>query len=195
MTAKGRHRFKLEMALTEKQQQRGLMFRRSLAPDAGMLFDYGSPQIITMWMRNTLIPLDMIFIGADGRIINIAERAVPGSLTAIASAGAAPRRARGQWRHRLAPRHQAGRPGTPRHLRDSGEVGAVRRGLGGGGLFRGGGALGYLRCDARRRALFGDGVEHLAAMAVYIKGDAAGDGRTQNQRPLKSDEVRERAQQ
>ena len=89
MTAKGRHRFKLEMALTEKQQQRGLMFRRSLAPDAGMLFDYGSPQIITMWMRNTLIPLDMIFIGADGRIINIAERAVPGSLTAIASAGAA----------------------------------------------------------------------------------------------------------
>ena len=63
------------------------MFRRKLAPDAGMLFDYKVPQRITMWMKNTYIPLDMLFIGAGGRIVNIAERTVPRSLAAISSDG------------------------------------------------------------------------------------------------------------
>jgi uncharacterized membrane protein (UPF0127 family) len=63
-----------------------LMFRRSLAPDAGMLFDYKHPTMATMWMRNTLIPLDMLFVDAQGRIINIQQRAVPQSDDIIAAA-------------------------------------------------------------------------------------------------------------
>jgi len=85
----GRHIFDVEMALTDRQQSQGLMYRRSMKPDAGMLFDYVRPQRITMWMRNTYLPLDMIFIGADGRIINIAERTVPQSDAIIASKGRA----------------------------------------------------------------------------------------------------------
>jgi uncharacterized protein len=61
----------------------GLMFRRALAAEAGMLFDYGSPQPIAMWMKNTLIPLDMIFIANDGKIVDFHERAVPMSLDTI----------------------------------------------------------------------------------------------------------------
>jgi uncharacterized membrane protein (UPF0127 family) len=80
-----RHDFTVELALTDRQQEQGLMFRRSLAPDAGMLFDYVTPTRITMWMRNTFIPLDMIFIGADGKVVDIAERAVPQSETIIPS--------------------------------------------------------------------------------------------------------------
>lgn len=86
VTSKGRHPFNIEMALTNRQQAQGLMFRRSMAADAGMMFDYRAPQIITMWMRNTFIPLDMIFVGADGRIINIAERTVPQSEAIVPSA-------------------------------------------------------------------------------------------------------------
>ena len=84
-TANGRHVFTVELALSDRQQMQGLMFRRSLAPDAGMLFDYKTPTQITMWMKNTFIPLDMIFIGADGRIVHIAERAVPQSEEIIPS--------------------------------------------------------------------------------------------------------------
>lgn len=80
-----KHDFVVEMAVTDKEQERGLMFRRSMPSNAGMLFDYKRPQIITMWMRNTLLPLDMIFIDADGKIINIAQRTVPGSLDTISS--------------------------------------------------------------------------------------------------------------
>ena len=84
-TAKGKFSFDIELALSEEQMEQGLMYRRSLAPDAGMLFDYGTPRPITMWMKNTLIPLDMIFIGNDGRVLDFHERAVPLSLDTIES--------------------------------------------------------------------------------------------------------------
>jgi uncharacterized protein len=76
-TAKGRLNFTVEMALTPQQQQIGLMFRKTLAPNAGMLFDFlrESPQ--AFWMRNTLIPLDMLFIKADGTIVRIAAMTKP----------------------------------------------------------------------------------------------------------------------
>ncbi len=88
-TKTGTHKFTVEMAVSDRQQAQGLMFRRSMAPNAGMLFDYKRPTRITMWMKNTYIPLDMIFIGADGRINNIAQRTVPLSEATIPSRGRA----------------------------------------------------------------------------------------------------------
>lgn len=82
-----RHVFKTEMALAPDQQTVGMMFRTSMAPDDAMLFDWGQPRESAMWMRNTLIPLDMIFIAADGRVHRIHERAVPQSLATIESRG------------------------------------------------------------------------------------------------------------
>ena len=81
------HSFQVELAATDKERQRGLMFRRKLAPQAGMLFDYVQPQPVAMWMKNTYIPLDMLFISADGRVVNIVRRTVPHSLWSIPSAG------------------------------------------------------------------------------------------------------------
>lgn len=80
------HRFKVEVAKSPEERSQGLMFRRTLAPDAGMLFDFGRTEPVAMWMKNTLIPLDMLFIGGDGAIVNIAQRTVPQSLTPIPSA-------------------------------------------------------------------------------------------------------------
>ena len=80
-----RHTFKIEMAVTPAERSRGLMNRRELAPDAGMLFDYGKPRLVSFWMKDTLIPLDMIFIKEDGRIARIAKRTIPLSLAAVPS--------------------------------------------------------------------------------------------------------------
>lgn len=85
-TASGEtHAFTVELARTPAQLAQGLMYRRTLPRDAGMLFLYGRDSVVTMWMKNTLIPLDMLFITRDGRIVHIAERAVPGSLRTISA--------------------------------------------------------------------------------------------------------------
>lgn len=82
-----RHDFIVEMALSPDQQMTGLMFRPSVAPNEGMLFDWGTPRESAMWMRNTITSLDMLFIAGDGRIHRIAERTVPYSLASIESRG------------------------------------------------------------------------------------------------------------
>ncbi len=82
-----RHRFRVELAETPAQHARGLMFRTDLAPDAGMLFDYGAPRHVSMWMKNTLVPLDMLFIAADGEIVRIARWTTPLSLEPVPSPG------------------------------------------------------------------------------------------------------------
>jgi hypothetical protein len=81
------HEFNVEMALTQEQQTVGEMFRPTVPEGTGMLFDWGIPRESQMWMRNTLAPLDMIFINADGRIRAIAENTVPQSLAVIDSHG------------------------------------------------------------------------------------------------------------
>ena len=89
-TADGRRqRFEIELAVTGAQRAQGLMYRRSLAEDGGMLFLYGGAGMLSMWMKNTPIPLDMMFIAPDGRIVDIAERTVPYSLETVASRFAA----------------------------------------------------------------------------------------------------------
>jgi len=82
-TASGKQHFTIEEAKTQPQMMQGLMYRRSMPPDAGMLFEYDHPQPVAFWMKNTLIPLDMLFIGADGTVLDIHERAVPLSLDTI----------------------------------------------------------------------------------------------------------------
>ena len=87
VTSHGVVHFKVEIADNEATRERGLMFRTSMAPGRGMLFDFKHPQPVAFWMRNTLIPLDMIFIAADGRIVSIARNAVPHDETPIPSGG------------------------------------------------------------------------------------------------------------
>jgi uncharacterized membrane protein (UPF0127 family) len=82
-TAGGTRTFSVELAKTRPELDRGLMYRRSLAAGRGMLFDFGSVRPIAMWMKNTYVPLDMIFIGADGRVRRIAANARPHSTKII----------------------------------------------------------------------------------------------------------------
>jgi hypothetical protein len=73
----GVHAFQVEMAITPEEKERGLMFRRELPEGQGMLFDFQFDQPVAFWMKNTYIPLDMLFIRADGRIARIAENTEP----------------------------------------------------------------------------------------------------------------------
>jgi uncharacterized membrane protein (UPF0127 family) len=84
-SASGTHRFTVEVAETPEQQAQGLMNRQSLAPDRGMIFPRNPPGDASFWMKNTLIPLDIIFIRADGTIARIAENTVPLSLDPVPS--------------------------------------------------------------------------------------------------------------
>lgn len=89
VTKSGVQVFSVEMATTEQEKETGLMYRKELADGKGMLFDFSPEQQISMWMKNTFIPLDMIFIRADGRILRIAENTEPHSTKIISSGGLA----------------------------------------------------------------------------------------------------------
>ena len=89
VTKTGVHVFAVEMATTEEEKTTGLMYRKELADGKGMLFDFSPEQEISMWMKNTYIPLDMIFIRSDGRILRIAENTEPLSTKVIPSRGLA----------------------------------------------------------------------------------------------------------
>lgn len=81
------HRFKVEVARSPAEQSQGLMFRTEMAPDEGMIFPTAAPQFRSFWMRNTVMPLDLLFIGADGLVSNIAANATPYSEESIPSDG------------------------------------------------------------------------------------------------------------
>lgn len=85
LTRTGPVTFTVELALTPEQHARGLMFRKELPERHGMLFDFGVEQEVSFWMRNTFVPLDMLFIGADGVIRHLHENAKPLSEDAIPS--------------------------------------------------------------------------------------------------------------
>ena len=92
VTIRGAHptlRFKVWVAATDDHREQGLMYVQHLDPDQGMLFVFPSPDIQTFWMKNTYVSLDLIFIGQDHKIINIAERAETLSLKPIPSTGPA----------------------------------------------------------------------------------------------------------
>ena len=87
VTHHGIRRFQVEIADTDASREYGLMYRKSLAPSFGMLFDFKVPQPVAFWMKNTLIPLDMLFIASDGRVISIVRNATPMSENPIPSGG------------------------------------------------------------------------------------------------------------
>jgi len=88
-TKSGVQVFSVEMATTEEEKTTGLMYRKELPDGKGMLFDFTPAQEVSMWMKNTFISLDMIFIRADGRILRIAENTEPQSTRIISSGGLA----------------------------------------------------------------------------------------------------------
>jgi uncharacterized protein len=87
VTATGPHAFNVEVARSEKDRARGLMFRRSLPQDHGMLFLFENERPIAMWMKNTYIPLDMVFVSRKGRVTSVARGAIPLSEAVIPSGG------------------------------------------------------------------------------------------------------------
>ena len=89
VTKSGVQVFSVEMATTEQEKETGLMYRKELPDGKGMLFDFSPEQQVSMWMKNTYISLDMIFIRADGRILRIAENTEPLSTSIISSGGLA----------------------------------------------------------------------------------------------------------
>ena len=89
VTKSGVQVFSVEMATTEQEKETGLMYRKEVPDGKGMLFDFSPPQEVSMWMKNTYVSLDMIFIRADGRILRIAENTEPLSTRIISSQGLA----------------------------------------------------------------------------------------------------------
>ncbi|WP_173843464.1 DUF192 domain-containing protein [Novosphingobium sp. TH158] len=87
-TAKGKHAFKVEVAATSQEQAQGLMFRTEMGADEGMIFPMDPPRMASFWMKNTVIPLDIIYIGTDRRILNIFARTEPYSEKPLFSKGA-----------------------------------------------------------------------------------------------------------
>ena len=79
--------FEVEFASTSDERRVGLMYRTEMADDHGMIFSYPKPRVISMWMKNTFIPLDIIFIRRNGQIANMVENTTPGSLDSIVSQG------------------------------------------------------------------------------------------------------------
>jgi len=86
-TASGPHVFKVEVAASPMDQERGLMFRAVMGADEGMIFPMDPPRRTAFWMKNTVIPLDIIFIGPDHKVLNIFANAVPYDLTPLPSDG------------------------------------------------------------------------------------------------------------
>lgn len=89
VTTSGTHHFSVEVMRTDAQRERGLMFRRYMPPDRGMLFDFKVEQPVMMWMKNTYLPLDMVFINRNGMVTSIAANAEPLSERIIPSGGPA----------------------------------------------------------------------------------------------------------
>jgi uncharacterized protein len=86
ITSQGRtHTFRVEVARTPQEQAKGLMFRTEMGPDEGMIFPYDPPRVLSFWMKNTVLSLDLVFIGPDHRVINVAANAVPYSEASILS--------------------------------------------------------------------------------------------------------------
>ena len=82
-----RHAFRVEVARSEGEWNKGLMFRTAMGPNEGMIFVGRAPQPASFWMKNTVIPLDIVFVGTDQRILNIGANAVPYSLAPVPSIG------------------------------------------------------------------------------------------------------------
>ncbi|MGH6998903.1 MAG: DUF192 domain-containing protein [Phenylobacterium sp.] len=87
VTPAGRTRIFVEIADTDAEREKGLMFRKEVPPDRGMLFDFKTPREVAFWMKNTLIPLDIIYIRTDGTILSIARNTTPLSEAPIPSGG------------------------------------------------------------------------------------------------------------
>ena len=87
ITASGIHEFSVELASNDAEREKGLMYRRFMPPDRGMLFDFKREEPVMFWMKNTYIPLDMIFISRAGVVTNIAANAEPLSERLIPSGG------------------------------------------------------------------------------------------------------------
>ncbi len=125
VTKNGVQVFSVEMATTEEEKQTGLMYRKELADGKGMLFDFSPEQEVSMWMKNTYISLDMIFIRADGRILRIAENTEPHVDQDHLVPGASPGACWRWWRERR--RNTVSGPATASAIRCSAANGASRR--------------------------------------------------------------------
>ena len=127
----GRAAITVDVADTPQAQARGLMFVEAMPRGEGMLFAYDSPRRVSFWMRNTLIPLDMLFMSPDGVVTRVHEGAVPGDETPIPGGEGGAVRPRDQRRARLHAGDRAGHAGPPSALRRVRRL-ALRGGLSAG---------------------------------------------------------------